>query len=172
MLAAELGVAPDDVVITRNCERCGDSGHGRPVVPGAPLSFSVAHSGGTGLLALAPGAGRALGVDIEEVRPRRRLEALAVRVLTPDEYARFRAAPVEDRLRVFLRGWTAKEAFLKALGTGITRPMRSVVVPASWSSREVDVGCDAVSALAVDSPVERVTVANWRGFIANDGTED
>lgn len=172
VLAGELGIAPDQLRITSDCERCGDPGHGRPVVPGAPLSFSVTHSGGTGLLALAPGAGRAVGVDIEEVRPRRRLDALAARVLAPEEYTRFRAASAEHRLRVFLRDWTAKEAVLKALGTGITRPLRSVVVPAGWSSREVDVGCDAVGALAVDAPAVQVTVADWRGLSVNDGTAD
>ena len=172
VLAEELGVAPDQVVITRNCEHCGDPEHGRPVVAGAPVAFSVAHSGGTGLLALASGDRRALGVDIEEVRPRRRLEALATRVLTPEEYTRFRAASPEERLRAFLRDWTAKEAFLKAIGTGITRPMRSVVVPAGWSSTEVDVGAEAVAALAIDAPAVQVGVADWSGLSVNDGTQD
>ena len=172
VLGSELGVPPGELVIGRVCEHCGDPSHGRPVVAGAPIVFSLSHSGGRGLLALTTEAGAALGVDIEQARPRRDLGALAARVLNPAEYERFRAASPEERLHVFLAQWTAKEAQLKARGTGITRAMRTVTTPSGWSTVEVDAGAGAVGALAVGAPIVQVSVGDWRGLSASDGTGD
>jgi 4'-phosphopantetheinyl transferase len=152
LLAAALGRAPGELEISRRCRHCGHPSHGRPVLAGGP-SFSVSHSGGLALVALAP-ADVLVGVDVEQVRRRANLDKLAARVLSPEELAQWRATPPAERLVAFLRQWTAKEAYLKALGLGIATRLADVDVrPDGWTTMSLSVGEDArahVAALAVD----------------------
>jgi 4'-phosphopantetheinyl transferase len=92
---------------------------GRPQLH-APLDgfdTNWSHSGQRLLLAL--GEGLRLGIDVELVRPRPRVAALAERYFHPDEAAWLRAQPDATRLPAFVRLWCAKEAVLKAHGEGI-----------------------------------------------------
>jgi 4'-phosphopantetheinyl transferase len=152
VLAETLRIDPASVVISRECMHCGHPTHGRPTVAGErPVSFSLSHSGPFAVVALVDGDVR-VGVDIEAVKPRTRIDALAARVLSDDEHAVWCSIddPV-DRLRAFLRAWSAKEAYLKALGVGITTRLRDVPDAVDgWSFRALDVGSARVGALAVE----------------------
>jgi phosphopantetheinyl transferase len=152
VLADALGTDPDRVPISRQCARCGHPSHGRPTLVGDDrFSFSVSHSGSFAVIALTDGD-VAVGVDVEEVRPRRRLAALAARVLNDEEHAVWLALDDEDaRLRSFLRVWTAKEAYLKALGIGIATRLRDVPERVEgWRWCELDVGEARIAALSAD----------------------
>jgi phosphopantetheine--protein transferase-like protein len=151
VLGNALATAPDRVAISRVCAHCGNPTHGRPTVAGNDrISFSLSHSGAFAVVAVAEGDTR-VGVDVEAVRPRPRLAALAARVLNDEEHAAWLAAPEAERLHVFLRAWTAKEAYLKALGIGIATPLRDVPARVDgWRTCELDVGDQRVGALAVD----------------------
>lgn len=111
----------------------GISRHGKPfaLVDGIPaaISFNVSHSGNHGLIALAS-AGQ-LGVDIEEYVPRRYLDQLAESdsVFTSNERAELAQIHGDDRVRLFTRLWTIKEALLKALGTGLSIDISKLEVP-------------------------------------------
>jgi phosphopantetheinyl transferase len=147
-----LGIDPGRVPISRRCAHCGDRTHGRPTVSGNDeISFSLSHSGGYAVIALTEG-GVNVGVDVEEVRARSRLDALAARVLNDEEHAWWRAIEdADEQLRSFLRAWTSKEAYLKALGVGIATPLRDVPTRVEgWSMRELDAGSNRVAALAAD----------------------
>jgi phosphopantetheinyl transferase len=153
VLADAAGIAPADVVISRVCAHCGHPTHGRPTFVGTPaLSFSLSHSGTLAVIALVDGDVR-VGVDVEELKDRRRLDALAERVLGADDHDAWLA--IEDpaqRLRVFLQAWTAKEAYLKGVGIGITTRLRDVPrVVGGWSATELAVGDAHIGALAVDA---------------------
>jgi 4'-phosphopantetheinyl transferase len=158
VLAERLGVAAHAVEVSRRCRHCGHPTHGKPGLVGAPeVSFSVSRSGTIGVIAVAA-HGVTVGVDIEQVRPRANLAGLAVRTLGPEALAAWRAAPETEQLTRFLAAWTAKEAYLKAIGTGITVPLREVPEqPAGWS----------VTHFAV---VEGYLGALARGVSANGGT--
>jgi 4'-phosphopantetheinyl transferase len=152
VLGDALGTDPARVAISRRCAHCGDRAHGRPTVTGHDeISFSLSHSGGYAAIALTEG-GVNVGVDVEEVRARSRLDALAARVLNDEEHARWRAnEDADEQLRSFLRAWTGKEAYLKALGVGIATPLRDVPTQVEgWSMRELDAGSNRVAALAAD----------------------
>ena len=152
VLGDALGTDPARVAISRRCAHCGDPAHGRPTVAGpGEISFSLSHSAGYAVIALTDG-GANVGVDVEEVRARSRLDALAARVLNDEEHAAWRAIDDADRqLRAFLRAWTAKEAYLKALGIGIATRLRDVPSEVEgWDIRELDAGTNRVAALAVD----------------------
>jgi phosphopantetheinyl transferase len=154
VLAKALGVDPDRVPISRRCAHCGHPAHGRPSLAGDDrISFSVSHSGSFALIALAAGD-VSVGVDVEEVKSRRRLDALAARVLNDDEHAAWLLLDDEDaQLLLFLRVWTAKEAYLKALGIGIATRLRDVPARVEgWHTRELDLGLARIAALCVDRP--------------------
>ena len=122
------------------CEEldCGNEGlafptteDGKPwaTVKGTPaaISLSVSHSGPFGLIALAP-EGR-LGVDVEELAPRRNLELLMDGVLGEAEKAEVAATEGAEQLRSFFRLWTMKEALLKAHGKGLLIDATTFQIP-------------------------------------------
>ena len=124
LLCHQLDCRNDDLVI-RTLE------HGKPfaLVEGsvAPISFNVSHSGNHGLIALAS-KGR-LGVDVEERSHRRDLDAISETVFSPGEQAELASAGSPDRVHLFYKLWTIKEAFIKALGTGLSLSPSQFEVP-------------------------------------------
>lgn len=119
VLAEAAGCAADDVGLDRTCADCGDP-HGRPVPTGAARGWhvSASHSGPFVVVAVAE---RPVGVDVELVRAEPPSQPMLVRVLAEGEEAPTDAAG-------FARLWATKEAYLKALGTGLATPMREVRV--------------------------------------------
>ena len=93
----------------------------------APVSFNVSHSGNHGLIALAA-EGR-LGIDVEEPVDKRNLDGLIEMVMGPDERAQLDSLRGIDRLRLFYRIWTCKEALIKALGTGFSTDISKFQMP-------------------------------------------
>jgi 4'-phosphopantetheinyl transferase len=109
--------------------------HGKPVLRdiGGPF-FNLAHTGPFWLLGMA--MGHALGVDLERIRPLTDLQRLAKRVFSEEEQAELaEIKDVSDQQVAFFRGWTRKEAVLKALGTGFTLPARSLHIGLGTASR-------------------------------------
>jgi 4'-phosphopantetheinyl transferase len=102
---------------------------GKPILvphPGAPrLSFNLSHT--NGLVACAIAAGQDVGVDVE----------LASRIVDERVGDRFFAAVERDQLRGytsprqrsrrFFQLWTLKEAYIKAIGQGLSHPLNTIV---------------------------------------------
>jgi phosphopantetheinyl transferase len=126
ILSRYLGVFPDEVVVDRSCERCGDPQHGRPHVPGAPLDYSVSHTRAWVLVAVV-GDGR-VGADLDARPADGDLEDLAAAALTPAERRAWRRLPARDRADALLAYWTRKEATAKLTGHGLTIPLRDLDV--------------------------------------------
>ncbi|GAB2786605.1 4'-phosphopantetheinyl transferase family protein [Streptomyces daliensis] len=141
LLAARLGVTPREVPLERAaCPNCG-RGHGRPRVPaaGAP-HFSLSHSGGLVLVAVAD---KPVGADVQRAPASATADVCAGR-LHPDERAELARTPHERRGEHFARIWARKEAYLKGLGTGLCRPPRldylgadTSRLPRGWAVRDV-----------------------------------
>lgn len=112
-LAPQLGCTPASIPLTRDR-------YGRPRL-GAPFAtgdIGWSHSG-DGLL-LAFGCDIAVGIDLEQLRPRPRALDIAARFFRADE-AHWLAAHADGdaRAAAFARLWCAKEAVLKAHGRGL-----------------------------------------------------
>jgi len=124
LLGRVLGVGPLQVPIT-------NGSHGKPETPalrGQSVSFNVAHSKGTILIALSRRG--AVGVDIEHVNPATDLMEIALQSFTANEYMKLVSfTSAEQRQRAFYRCWTQKEAVVKADGRGLTLPLSSFEVP-------------------------------------------
>lgn len=119
--------------------------YGKPYVPGGGrISFNLSHSGELICCAISRGAGE-VGVDVERVRPMGDLLSLAGRFFAPEERAELADLPPSQREQAFFRCWTRKEAFIKATGEGLHRPLDSFVVPVSGHGRlgvrEREQGC-------------------------------
>jgi 4'-phosphopantetheinyl transferase len=85
------------------------------------LRVNVSHSGGLALLGFA--RERELGVDLEFERPVPDAESIAQRYFSPREAAVLGWLTPADRPAAFFRCWTRKEAFIKATGDGLSRPL-------------------------------------------------
>ncbi len=111
LLGACLDLAPASIEFVRGQ-------WGKPYLLGAcGLAFNLSHSQDRMLLAV--GRDRALGVDVEVIRPLANLERLARRCLAPSEWDAWRNLPEGERVRAFFRFWTLKEALAKACGRGL-----------------------------------------------------
>ena len=119
VLSEQLGCFPAEVRLTygRN---------GKPMLEGGrgDFEFNLAHCAGDAVIALAVGA--AVGVDIELLRPIPNVGDLAHLVFSEAEHRELEVA--SDPVGAFLNGWTRKEAYVKALGLGITAPLTEITV--------------------------------------------
>ncbi len=91
-----------------------------------PLDFNTSHSQALFLCAVARNL--TVGVDVEYVRAMRDAEQVAARFFALGEYAAWRSLSGQDRLEGFFVCWTRKEAYIKATGEGLTRPLDSFEV--------------------------------------------
>jgi len=128
------------------------------------LAFNLSHCRSRAILAVAT-TGR-IGIDAEDPTSFDDLEQLIHSAFAPDQAAAILALPDHDILPSFLRGWTRKEAVLKAIGTGFGIEPRTVRVPFSadglWRIHVpgdpaildlIDIShAGVVAALATDSP--------------------
>jgi 4'-phosphopantetheinyl transferase len=120
ILASYLGVPPAGVPFAYGAQ-------GKPRVSEDRLRFNVSHAHELMLVAVA--CTREVGIDVEYVRPIAEADRIAERMFSPRERETLRCLPASERLPSFFRAWTLKEAYLKALGEGLSGPLHTVGVP-------------------------------------------
>jgi 4'-phosphopantetheinyl transferase len=91
-----------------------------------PVTFSLAHSAQRALVAV--GIHDEIGIDLERVRDGVDVGMLAAEYFTAGERRALAAASGMDRVAAFLRHWVAKEAVLKAHGSGLSTPLDAFAV--------------------------------------------
>lgn len=107
------------------------------------LEFNLSHSHEVALIAVT--REREIGVDVERIREDFGFAEVAKRYFTAKEVSAIEALPEDLRRRAFYQCWTSKEAFLKAMGVGL-----------SGELDEVEIVLDG------DGPVEvKSTLAQW-----------
>ena len=103
--------------------RFGANQYGKPFIenrhPGHLLEFNLSHSNDMVLYAFS--FGRRVGVDIEYMRPIKDMDTLIESNFSSNEKDEFAALPIDKRQAAFYHCWTQKEAFVKALGEGLSR---------------------------------------------------
>jgi 4'-phosphopantetheinyl transferase len=115
VLARYLQVTPAAVAFVY-----GEKGKPALAAP-TPLHFNLSHAGEMALLAVT--YGREAGIDIEQIRPLDDAAQIAARFFAPNEYATWQTVPAEQQSVAFFNCWTRKEAFIKALGDGLSYPL-------------------------------------------------
>lgn len=97
--------------------------HGKPFLADHHIRFNLSHSENFGLLAIARDA--EVGVDIEHIDPRRTAGDIAARYFSASEQAELARYAGRENIAAFFRGWSRKEAVIKALGEGLACPLDS-----------------------------------------------
>jgi 4'-phosphopantetheinyl transferase len=88
-----------------------------------PIRFNISHSAGLAVYAIV--LNREIGVDIEAIRDDLPTQEITDRFFSDREISEFRSLPVHKRNEAFFLCWTRKEAYLKALGSGLSVPLDS-----------------------------------------------
>lgn len=106
---------------------------GKPSLVDHDINFNISHSAELGLFAFAPD--RAVGVDVENERPVRRLLDVAQRFMSEDEVRTLAATDPEERDASFLRSWVVREARLKAEGKSVWSGQESAGNPGNLTHK-------------------------------------
>src|SRR5215213_3885133 len=146
--------------------------YGKPALAsGHSLRFNLSHSNELALLAVTLDA--ELGVDVEHIRADFATEDIAHRFFSHAEVEAFSALPKEEQVAAFFRCWTRKEAYIKAIGKGLSQPLDAFDVTLApgtppallraedddasrWLLTDIDAGTGYAGALAVERPVAEV----------------
>jgi 4'-phosphopantetheinyl transferase len=142
------------------------------------LRFSLAHAHGLALYTVS--RERELGVDLEHFRRVAETEQIVDRYFSEREKAVFRGLAADKKQEAFFTYWTCKEAYLKASGEGLTRPLSQIdvsLVPGEparlmsidgdvkeasrWTLQELRPAPGFVAALAVEGQGWRLSCWNW-----------
>lgn len=86
--------------------------------PESRICFNLSHSHGAALYAVT--RDRSVGVDLEQMRPLPDIEPLAKRFFSQREFAVIDSLSRAQKQVAFFKGWTRKEAYLKATGEGLS----------------------------------------------------
>jgi 4'-phosphopantetheinyl transferase len=118
LLGRYLAIEPDRV-------RFAYEARGKPrlAFPESSLQFNLAHSGEFAAYAFASGC--AVGVDIEKVRTVPEQESIVRRFFAHEECEEWLDLEAAQRDGAFYLCWTRKEAYIKALGGGLSIPLDS-----------------------------------------------
>lgn len=84
----------------------------------ARLQFNLSHSGDLALYAVT--LDHEIGIDVEWMNPNIEIFPLMNRFYTPAECRAISALPAAQQVAAFYRCWTRKEAYLKAVGFGLS----------------------------------------------------
>jgi 4'-phosphopantetheinyl transferase len=171
LLGSYLGIDPRAVKIVQ-------SAFGRPEL--APvhdphnLCFNLSHTAGMAVFAV--GCGRSIGIDVEAVARRAPPPGAIERALNDREAARVLQTNARERIAAFLRYWTVKEAYAKALGVGLALDLQLVGVegpfdrprldlpggPGEWQVRRLQTQPGFIGAVVADGGPWRMRVRELR----------
>ena len=156
--------------------------HGKQSLAGAAaaagIRYNVSNSGDLALFAIT--LGREIGVDLERLKPMPDGIDIANRFFSAPENEIFAALDISVRDQAFFNCWTRKEAYITAVGEGLSMPLDCFDVAfapgeparllrtrgdeaeaARWTMRELDPGPGYVGALAVEGDGWRPVLFDW-----------
>lgn len=147
---------------------------------GNTLRFNVSHSRGMALIAITKNLD--IGVDIEGINPNFSCLEIAEKFFSPLENSVLRSLPEHLQATAFFTCWTRKEAYIKAVGKGLSIPLNQFDVslapgePAAllnveenpeeaskWSLIELFPCSDMVAAVAVAGDCSKLHCWEWTG---------
>jgi len=113
----DYGISSGDLVIDT-------SEKGKPYLASHPhIHFNISHSGDWVVIAFSSAE---VGVDVEKIRDVNL--RIAQRFFSVEEKQQLFSLPAKKQMDYFFDLWTLKESFLKAIGTGLTKPLKSFTI--------------------------------------------
>jgi 4'-phosphopantetheinyl transferase len=179
LIARYTGEAPGSVAIRKDS-------NGRPMLEKSELHINLSHSGNSVLIALSSVA--PIGVDVEEIRAIPELMAIARSHFSMTEVEAITRLAPSQRATAFLVIWTRKEAFVKAIGRGLSFPLRSFgtghphqpphltgqqgEIWADWTLADVRPDEHHLGAIAIHRPNMPINCrrADWQWLLRNQPT--
>lgn len=144
------------------------------------LRFNMSHSHELALYAMV--RNHEIGIDVERVREGSAIEKVAMRFFSPQEIATLRSLPSSQQTQGFFNCWTRKEAYIKALGEGLSHPLDGFDVslapgvPAEllglrckqqegsgWCLHELSLGPNYAATVAVQGKITKLNCWRWAG---------
>jgi 4'-phosphopantetheinyl transferase len=170
LLARYLDITPEEV-------RFSYGPYGKPALSGehrnSGLRFNASHSHELAIYAFVQDY--EVGVDVEHINESFASEDIARHFFSSYEVQTLLALPEAERAAAFFRCWTRKEAYIKAIGSGLSHPLDEFDVTlapnepaallrvqrepdsvARWSLFNLDVGDGYAGALAVEGAIHRL----------------
>ncbi len=132
--------------------------YGKPFLASGEMHFNMSHSNNRVLFGFSRDV--EIGVDIEYMKPSLMLEDLPVSVLTTAEQELIRLQPDGRRKEVFYQIWTRKEAYYKAIGTGLQDGFANRQVALEWRFHEAYRTAEYISSIAYRDPRQQIVVKN------------
>ncbi len=142
------------------------------------LRFNMSHSGDVILLAFA--FGREVGVDVERIQEDFPVEEVASHFFSAGELEALGGYEGPEKARAFYRIWSRKEAFVKAVGGGLSIPLAGFEVSAApgdravlkstrydptrtehWNLEDLDVGGEYAAAVAYEGEPANVALNHF-----------
>ena len=149
LLGRYLKIAPEEV-------RFGYGPYGKPSLAdehkASGLRFNASHSHELAVYAFVQE--REIGVDVEYVKDDFQSEEIAQRFFSAQEVQMLTALPKHERHAAFFRCWTRKEAYIKAIGSGLSHPLDQF---------DVTLTADEPAALLRDAQ-DTEAIARWSMF--------
>jgi 4'-phosphopantetheinyl transferase len=143
------------------------------------LQFNISHSQNIALFAFTKKLN--IGVDVEFVNPDIEAKDIAANFFSKNEIMNLLALPEHEQPLGFFNCWTRKEAFIKAVGEGLSFPLDKFEVslepnrPAKllathwdpkavskWTMYSMSPGANFVGSLVIEGIVEQVKCWNWQ----------
>ena len=171
VLGTYLGILAEDVQISYET-------HGKPILlQPLDLQFNLSHS--LDFAAIAITRGRRVGIDVEVMQENLDFLGIARHYFCPGEYSFVERRSPADRVGAFYTFWTSKEAYLKASGDGLLRPLNGFQVSLesqdmtpkltlrgkekkhNWSLKKLDLGPRIAGAVVAEGHDWEVRAGPW-----------
>jgi 4'-phosphopantetheinyl transferase len=174
LLSAYLAIEGGEVNFTYSLQ-------GKPALaPGhhSNIFFNVSHSGD--IAAFAFTKEHSIGVDVELIRHDIDTTGIPKRFFSSSEQKMLAALEGEAKFRGFFNCWTRKEAYVKAVGSGLSLPLRDFDVSlapgdparllatrpdpkqtARWSMASLDFGQSCAGAVVVEGPITKLHISKF-----------
>lgn len=130
-----------------------------------PLEFNLSHSGNLVIYAFT--LKHALGVDIEMMRPIKDHHEIAKRFFSEKEIATLLELSAENYQTGFFTCWTRKEAFIKALGIGLSYPLHEFTVSIATQEKHWTLQIENTATMTG----AETNLKNWSLFTLNPASD-
>jgi len=152
--------------------------YGKPFLPKNILQFNLSHAGEIALIGLTKN--HKVGIDVEVINRKVEVERVAQHFFAKGEIDSLMSLPETQRHEAFFNCWTRKEAFIKAIGDGLSFPLDQFEVTLKpdekaellatyfnekerdkWSLFDLKMKEGYKAALAIKGKIEEIKYFDW-----------